>query len=37
VTVDCPNDRYTNDEAIYRTLAAMLGEIGIRVTVAALL
>jgi hypothetical protein len=35
VTLDCPNDRYTHDEAICRTLAAMLGEIGIRVTVAA--
>ena len=35
VTLDCPNDRYINDEAICRTVAAMLGEIGIRVTVAA--
>jgi peptide/nickel transport system substrate-binding protein len=35
VTLDCPNDRYINDEAICRTVAAMLDEIGIRVTVAA--
>ena len=35
VTLDCPNDRYINDEAICRAVAAMLGEIGIRVTVAA--
>jgi peptide/nickel transport system substrate-binding protein len=35
VTLDCPNDRYVNDEAICRAAAAMLGEIGIRVTVAA--
>jgi peptide/nickel transport system substrate-binding protein len=35
VTLDCPNDRYINDEAICRTAAAMLGEIGIRVAVAA--
>ena len=34
VTLDCPNDRYINDEAICRAAAAMLGEIGIRVTVA---
>jgi peptide/nickel transport system substrate-binding protein len=35
VTLDCPNDRYINDGAICRAVAAMLGEIGIRVTVAA--
>jgi peptide/nickel transport system substrate-binding protein len=35
VTLDCPNDRYINDEAICRAAAGMLGEIGIRVTVAA--
>jgi peptide/nickel transport system substrate-binding protein len=35
VTLDCPNDRYINDEAICRAVATMLGEIGIRVTVAA--
>ena len=35
VTLDCPNDRYINDEAICRAAAAMLSEIDIRVTVAA--
>jgi peptide/nickel transport system substrate-binding protein len=35
VTLDCPNDRWINDEAICRVVAGMLGEIGIRVTVAA--
>jgi peptide/nickel transport system substrate-binding protein len=35
VSLDCPNDRYINDEAICRAVAAMLGETGIRVTVAA--
>jgi peptide/nickel transport system substrate-binding protein len=35
VTLDCPNDRYINDEAICRAAAAMLGEAGIRVIVAA--
>jgi peptide/nickel transport system substrate-binding protein len=35
VTLDCPNDRYINDEAICRAVAAMLSEIGIRVSVAA--
>ncbi|HSA79953.1 MAG TPA: ABC transporter substrate-binding protein [Geminicoccaceae bacterium] len=35
VTLDCPNDRYVNDEAICRAVAAMLGEISIRVSVAA--
>jgi peptide/nickel transport system substrate-binding protein len=35
VTLDCPNDRYINDEGICRAVAAMLGEIGIHVTVAA--
>ena len=35
VTLDCPNDRYITDEAICRVVAAMLGEIGILVTVAA--
>jgi peptide/nickel transport system substrate-binding protein len=34
VTLDCPNDRYINDEAICRAVAAMLGEIGIHATVA---
>jgi peptide/nickel transport system substrate-binding protein len=35
VTLDCPTDRYINDEAICRAAAAMLGDVGIRVTVAA--
>jgi peptide/nickel transport system substrate-binding protein len=35
VTLDCPKDRYVNDEAICRALASMLHEIDIRVTVAA--
>jgi len=35
VTLDCPNDRYINDEAICRAVAAMLGKVGIRVDVAA--
>jgi peptide/nickel transport system substrate-binding protein len=35
VTLDCPNDRYINDEAICRAAATMLGQIGLRVTVAA--
>jgi peptide/nickel transport system substrate-binding protein len=35
VTLDCPNDRYINDEPICRAAAGMLDEIGIRVTVAA--
>ncbi len=33
VTLDCPNNRYINDEAICRAVASDLGEIGIRVTV----
>ena len=35
VTLDCSNDRYVNDEAICRAVAAMLARINIRVTVAA--
>jgi peptide/nickel transport system substrate-binding protein len=35
VTLDCPSDRYVNDEAICRAVAAMLDEVGVRVTVAA--
>jgi peptide/nickel transport system substrate-binding protein len=35
VRLDCPNDRYINDEAICRAAAAMLGKVGIRVSVAA--
>jgi len=32
VTLDCPNDRYVNDEAICQAVTAMLARIGIRVT-----
>ncbi len=32
VTLDCPNDRYVNDEAICTATVAMLARIGIRVT-----
>lgn len=34
VHLDCPNDRYLNDEAICIATAGMLGQIGIDVTVA---
>jgi peptide/nickel transport system substrate-binding protein len=33
VQLDCPNDRYVNDAAVCGAVAAMLGRIGIRVTV----
>jgi len=29
VTLDCPNDRYTNDEAICQAVVGMLGQIGV--------
>jgi peptide/nickel transport system substrate-binding protein len=32
VTLDCPNDRYVNDEAICTATVSMLARIGIRVT-----
>jgi peptide/nickel transport system substrate-binding protein len=35
VTLDCPNNRWINDEAICRAVAAQLGTVGIKVTVAA--
>ncbi|HYF07395.1 MAG TPA: ABC transporter substrate-binding protein [Acetobacteraceae bacterium] len=35
VTMDCPNDRYVNDEAICTAIVAMLARIGIRVNLAA--
>ena len=35
VTLDCPNDRYVNDEAICTAIVAMLARIGVRVTLAA--
>jgi peptide/nickel transport system substrate-binding protein len=31
VTMDCPNDRYVNDEAICQAVAAMLARIGIKI------
>lgn len=34
VTLDTPNDRYVNDEAISQAVVAMLGQIGIDVTLA---
>jgi peptide/nickel transport system substrate-binding protein len=33
VRLDCPNDRYVNDAAVCGAVAAMLGRVGIRVTV----
>lgn len=33
VTLDCPNNRFINDEEICRTVAAQLGKIGIAVSV----
>jgi len=32
VTLDCPNDRYVNDESICQAVSAMLARIGVRVT-----
>jgi peptide/nickel transport system substrate-binding protein len=31
VTMDCPNDRYVNDEAICQAVTAMLARVGIRI------
>jgi peptide/nickel transport system substrate-binding protein len=31
VTMDCPNDRYVNDEAICQAVAAMLAHIGVKI------
>jgi peptide/nickel transport system substrate-binding protein len=31
VTMDCPNDRYVNDEAICQAVAAMLARVGVRI------
>ena len=33
--LDCPNDRYVNDEAICTSIVSMLARIGVRVTLAA--
>ena len=35
VTMDCPNDRYVNDERICQAAASMLAKIGVKVTVLA--
>ena len=35
VTLDCPNDRYVNDEAICQAVTAMLARIGVKVTLSA--
>ena len=35
VTLDCPNDRYVNDEAICQAVTAMLAKIGVKVNLAA--
>ena len=35
VTMDCPNDRYVNDEAICTAIVAMLARIGVRVNLVA--
>jgi peptide/nickel transport system substrate-binding protein len=35
VTMDCPNDRYVNDEAICQAVTAMLARIGVRVNLVA--
>ena len=35
VTLDCPNDRYVNDEAICQAVTAMLARANIRITLAA--
>ena len=32
VTLDCPNDRYINDEAICQSLVPMLARVGVKVT-----
>jgi peptide/nickel transport system substrate-binding protein len=33
LTMDCPNDRYVNDESICTAVAAMLARVGVKVTV----
>ena len=35
LTMDCPNDRYVNDEAICQAVAAMLAKIGVKITLQA--
>jgi peptide/nickel transport system substrate-binding protein len=36
VTMDCPNDRYVNDEAICQAVTAMLARVGIKATLNAM-
>ena len=31
ITLNCPNDRYINDEAICQAAVGMLGQIGVKV------
>ena len=33
ITLDCPNDRYVNDEAICTTIASMMAKVGVKVEV----
>ena len=35
VTMDCPNDRYVNDEAICQAVTAMLSRVGIKINLLA--
>jgi peptide/nickel transport system substrate-binding protein len=35
VTMDCPNDRYVNDERICQAVASMLAKVGVKVTLLA--
>ena len=35
VTLDCPNNRYVNDEAICQAMTAMLARIGVRISLSA--
>ena len=36
IRLDCPNNRYINDEAICQAVAGMLGKIGVKVTLSAI-
>ncbi len=33
ITLDCPNDRYVNDEAICTAISSMMAKVGVKVTV----
>ena len=35
VTMDCPNDRYVNDEAICQAIVAMLARVGVKINLLA--